>query len=123
MVIYDEFRGQLTDAVHFVLDSNNIYVVKVPLNCTDRLQSMDLSVNRSIKEFLCKKFCIWYAEQVERKLAGNDTSIVDLKMSIVKPIGASWFKSLHAYLQENQTLADNSFRAAGIFDVLRCKKY
>ena len=48
LVIYDEFRGQLTDAVHSVLDSSNIYVVEVPPNCTDRLQPMDLSVNRSI---------------------------------------------------------------------------
>jgi len=29
LVIYDEFKGQLTDAVHSLLDSNHIYVVKV----------------------------------------------------------------------------------------------
>ena len=118
LVIYDEFKGQLTDAVHSLLDANHIYVVKVPPNCTDRLQPMDLAVNRSVKEFLRKKFRVWYSEQVEKKLADNDTSIVDTKMSIMKPIGASWLKSLYIYLKENQALAENGFRAAGIIDVL-----
>ena len=81
LVIYDEFRGQLTDAVHSLLDANHIYVVKVPPNCTDRLQPMDLAVNRSIKEFLRRKFRVWYSEEVERKLTVNDTSIVDTRMS------------------------------------------
>ena len=29
LVIYDEFRGQLTDAVHLLLDANHIYVAKL----------------------------------------------------------------------------------------------
>ena len=56
LVIYDEFKGQLTDAVHSLLDSNHIYVVKVPPNCTGRLQPMDLSANKSAKDFLRKQF-------------------------------------------------------------------
>ena len=79
---------------------------------------MDLTVNRSVKDFLRKKFRVWYSKQVEKKLADNDTSVVDTKMSIMKPIGASWLKSLYTYLQENQTLAENGFRAAGIINVL-----
>ena len=35
LVIYDEFKGKLTDALHAFLDSNHVYVVKVPPNCTD----------------------------------------------------------------------------------------
>ena len=45
LVIHDEFKGQLTDAGHSLLDSNHIYVVKVPPNCTGCLQPMDLTVN------------------------------------------------------------------------------
>jgi len=58
LVIYDEFKEQLMDAVHSLLDANHIYVVKVPPNCTDRLQPMDLTVNRLVKEFLCN-FCVF----------------------------------------------------------------
>ena len=64
-VIYGEFKGQLTDSVHSLLDANHIYVVKIPPNCTDRLQPMDLAINRSAKKFLRKKFHVWYSEQVE----------------------------------------------------------
>ena len=117
MVIYDEFRGQLTDAVHSLLDANHIYVVKVPANCTDHLQPMDLAVNRSIKEFLRRKFRVWYSEEVTRKLAANDTFIVDIKMSNTKPLGASWLKSLYEYLEQNTVLAESGFKAAGIIDL------
>jgi len=39
-------------------------------------------------------------------------------MSVIKPIGASWLKSLFKYLDENQTIAKNDFKAAGIIDAL-----
>jgi len=56
LAIYDKFKGQLTPGIFFVLDANRIFVVKVPPNCTDCLQPMDLSVNKAVKEFLRKKF-------------------------------------------------------------------
>ena len=118
LVIYDEFKSQLTDSVHSLLDTNKIYVVKVPPNCTDRLQPMDMSVNKSVKEFLRTKFCVWYSEQVEQKLAKCDTSLVDTRMSVMKRIGASWLKSLLATLMKIKVIAKNSFKAAAIIDVL-----
>ena len=111
LVIYDEFKSQLTDSVY---DTNRIYVVKVPPNCTDRLQPMDLSA----KEFLRTKFHLWYSEQVQQKLAKCDTSLVDTRMSVMKPIGARWLKSLFTYLEENQMITKNGFKAAGIIDAL-----
>ena len=56
LVIFDEFKGQVTDDVYNMLDSNNIQVVKVLPNCTDRLQPMDLSINKPVKDFLRDKF-------------------------------------------------------------------
>jgi len=91
-------------------------VSQVPPNCTDQLQLIDLSVNKSAKEFLHAKFRVRYSEQVQQKLAKSDSSIVDTRMSVMKPIGASWLKSLS---NENQMIAKNGFKAAGIIDVLR----
>ena len=48
-----------------ILEKNNIYVVNVPANCTDKLQPTDLSVNRSAKEFMRNKFSEWYVESKE----------------------------------------------------------
>jgi len=51
LVIFDEFKGQVIDDVYNMLESNNIQVVKVSSNCTDRLQPMDLSINKPVKDF------------------------------------------------------------------------
>ena len=51
LVIYNNFKGQVTDNVLSLLDENDISIVTLPLNTTDQLQPMDLSVNKSIKEF------------------------------------------------------------------------
>ena len=40
----------------------------IPPNCTDRLQTLDVSVNKSVKEFLRQKFHSWYAESVSTQL-------------------------------------------------------
>ena len=43
LVIFDEFKGQTTDNVLAYLKENNVFYVKVPANCTDRLQPLDVS--------------------------------------------------------------------------------
>ena len=60
LVIFDEFKGQVTDDVFNMLDSNNIQVVKVSPNCIDCLQPMDMSINKPAKDFLRDKFQKWY---------------------------------------------------------------
>ena len=105
----------MTEEVFALLEQNDIHVVKVPANCTDRLQPMDLSVNKTVKEFMCNKFQQWYASQVEKQMdQGMEHAPVNLRMSIMKPLGAWWLVSLHDYLQENNSIVKNGFRAAGI---------
>ena len=51
-MILDEFKGQTTSRVLQLLLSNDLmYPVIVPLNCTDRLQLLDVSVNGAAKQF------------------------------------------------------------------------
>ena len=79
----------MTEEVFSLLEENNIHVVKVPANCTDQLQPMDLSVNKSVKEFMRNKFQQWYASEVEKQLdQGVEHGPVDLRMSVMKPLGA-----------------------------------
>ena len=60
VLIFDNFKGQCTPQLLKFLDTNNISVILVPPNCTDRLQPLDLSVNKAAKEFLRRKFHEWY---------------------------------------------------------------
>ena len=63
LVIYDKFKAQCTDSVIKVLRDNKIHILMVPASCTDRLQPLDVSVNKAVKEFLRSKFQKWYAAQ------------------------------------------------------------
>ena len=98
LIIFDVFKGQQTEDITKLLEENNIRVVSVPANCTDRLQPMDLSVNKSVKEY---KFKDWYSMQVQNQLdEGKEILPVDLRMSAMKPLGARWLVSLYDYLKK-----------------------
>ena len=116
LALFDVFKGQQTEDIADLLEENNIIVVPIPANCTDRLQPMDLSVNKSAKEFMRGKFREWYATQVQKQLdeGASQISPVDLRMSIMKPLGARWLVSLHDYIKEHNSLILNGFKAAGI---------
>ena len=115
LAIFDVFRGQQTEGVLKLLEKNNILVVNVPANCTDRLQPMDLSINKSVKEFMRSKFRDWYSEQVQHQLCeGKEISPVDLKLSTMKPLGARWLVSLYDYITQNNSIVVNGFKAAGL---------
>ena len=71
LVLFDNCKDQCTEEMFKLLDSNNINIVLIPPNCTDRLQPLDVSVNKSVKEFLRQKFHSWYAESVSTQLNGS----------------------------------------------------
>ena len=64
LVIFDKFTGQGTESLLELLEANHIHVVMVSANCTDRLQPLDVIVNKSAKNFLQQQFQKWYAEQI-----------------------------------------------------------
>ena len=59
LAIFNEFNGQTTDTVFSRLKKNHIYYVIVPPNCTDKLQPLDVSVNKPAKAFLRNCFQTW----------------------------------------------------------------
>ena len=119
LVIFDEFKGQVTDDVYNLLDDHNIQIVKVPPNCTDRLQPMDLSINKSVKDYLRDKFQKWYSSEVEKSYhQDKSTTPVDLRMSLMKPLGAGWLVGAYNYIKEKDSLVKNGYKSAGITDIL-----
>ena len=92
LLIFDNFKGQCTEAMLTLLDENHVSVILIPPNCTDVLQPLDVSVNKTAKEFLRKKFHTCYAENVCGQLEGKlPKQQVDLRMSVVKTLGGKWF--------------------------------
>ena len=119
LLLYDNFKGQCTEKLLKLLDANNISVVLIPPHCTDRLQPLDVSVNKAAKEFLRNSFQKWYASivcsQLNRK---TEKKAVDLRLSVMKPHGAKWLVELYEYLRNNPDVIINGFRETGILDCI-----
>ena len=114
LVLFDNFKAQVTPNILTLLDQNNINVVLIPPNCTDRLQPLDVSVNKAVKNQLHTKFLGWYAQQICRQCQeGKEKKPIDLKMSAVKPLSASWIVAAYSYLKNKPEII-KGFKETGI---------
>ena len=111
LILFDNFKAQCTSSLLKTLDNNNVTVVLIPPNCTDRLQPLDISVNKAAKEFMRREFQKWYAQQVCNQLQPNmEMAAIDLRLSVVKPLGAQWLIRLYDYFNENPDIIRNGFQ-------------
>ena len=125
-VIIDNFKGQTTQQVIQRLDDNNILVSWLPPNTTDRLQPMDVSVNKPAKEYLKKQFDEWYSKMVMEQLDGKDMEDlegaeiqpINLRMPIMKEVGAKWLVRMAEYISDNPHLIVNGFVRSGIISAM-----
>ena len=56
LVIFDGFKAQCTKTILAMLKDEHIHIAIIPANCTDRLQPLDISVNKAVKECLRRQF-------------------------------------------------------------------
>ena len=117
VVLFDIFKGHSGGEIESLLLENNIISVIVPSNCTDVLQSMDLSVNKPLKDHLRSKFQSWYSEQVTKQMNDGkqpEDIEVDMKLSVMKPLSARWIISAYDYLIHEGGIVLGGFVEAGI---------
>ena len=121
MLIFDAFKGQVTNKVTKFIEENDCMIVYVPNNMTNQFQPLDLNVNGNAKEFLKKKCKCWYAKQVSDQIdcgSGICDVNVPLKLSIIKPIHAKWLIGLYDHLNNSSDTIIKGFTMAGIKDAL-----
>ena len=100
LAIFNHFKGQLTEKVTQCLEKHNIHSVLVSANCTDRLQLLDLTVNKPAKNFLRLQFQSWYADKVSKQYSEtmeDDVQPVDLSTPRIQCLGAQWLMKLFDY--------------------------
>ena len=120
----DNFREQTTPAINQLLEENNIHVSLLPANTTDKLQRMDLSVNRPAKAFLKRKFEEWYCQQITDQLLDVDDEDdvelqpVDLTLGVLQELGGKWMVEMVEYICKNPQFIVNGFVKAGILAAL-----
>ena len=117
LALFDTFKGQCTDEVYDLLDQNNILYVFIPANCTDKLQPLDLSVNKAAKDFMRSKFQKWYGNIICQQLDDGICEEVDLRLSRMKPLSAKWVIEMAEYFTAHSEIILNGFSAAGILSL------
>ena len=65
LLVWDSFRGHLTDAVSKELEKLHIYSIVIPGGCTPKVQPLDVSLNKPFKGILCKCWVKYIAEHVK----------------------------------------------------------
>ena len=121
LALFDSFRGQTTPAILSLLESHNIIPVQIPANCTDKLQPLDVSINKPVKNEMKKHFQTWYAMEVQKQLKDR-VSVgdvkVDMPLAVMKEKSANWILSTSTALQARPQLAINGFKRSGILSAV-----
>ena len=103
-----------------ILSKLNIVYVTVPANCTDKLQPLNVAVNKPIKDEIRSRFQSWYVdevrEQLQTRLVHDVTEYVSA--SVVKTRSLGWFASSWQSLAARPTVAINGFKKASIYDAV-----
>ena len=110
LLVFDNFKAQITSSILTLLDSHYVNVVLIPANCTHRLLPMDLSVNKAAKDFLHLQFKDWYAHEVGSDLEEGNSSMVDLKLSRIKLFHAQWLVALYHHIKSNPDIVKTCFK-------------
>ena len=118
LIIWDVFKGQMTDKVKNELAWLSIELVPVPANMTHFFQPLDLTVNRAAKNFIKKEFVSYYSGAIQQGLnegkALEDIQ-VDVRLTVIKPLHAQWLVDVYNFFStEGQQITIKGWKKAGI---------
>jgi hypothetical protein len=108
LVIFDCFKGQCQSSILKLLDDNIFYVL-VPAHCTDRLQPLDLSVNKPAKDFMRKKFQEWHSNIMLQQLEDGSNESINMRLTIMKPLVSKWAIEMYDYLPSRPDILTMDF--------------
>ena len=93
---FEKRKEQYLSGIRAEVMKNDIPPSLVPAYCTDKLQPLDLSVNKPFKDEMKTRFQPWYAEEDQKQLTSG-TVISDVKIdtrtSILKPASSEHWTS------------------------------
>ena len=107
--------------------SENGNLRALPANMTHFFQPLDLTVNREAKKFMKDQFTAWYSAQIHTQLDSGvalDDVDVDMRLSVLKPIHATWLVSMFNHLSssEGRISIAKGWKKAGISEVIDGKE-
>ena len=107
-----------------VVQRSNGKMVSVPNNWTNYFQPLDLTVNKSCKDFLRQEAQAWYSQEIVKQMEKGKQAHeikVDVRISIVKPLHAKWIVKFYDYIRSKPELVKNGWKKSGIVERLHEK--
>lgn len=108
--MFDAFSTQSKDIISEALGRKQNFACQNTSKCTDRLQPLDLAVNKPAKDFVHRKFNVWYANLVQKKLGAdkNYSEIkIDINMEVIREVSATWLVGVYDHLCSNPDVIKN----------------
>ena len=123
LVIWDVFKGQMTETVKQKLSSLNIALVAVPANMTHFFQPLDLTVNGSAKKYMRKRFVTYYTAAVKQQMDSGiqlEDIEVDFRLTVLKPLHAQWMVNMFNFFttDKGKEVVAKGWKRSGITSVL-----
>ena len=123
LVIWDVFKGQMTETVKQKLSSLNIALVAVPANMTHFFQPLDLTVNGSAKKYMRKQFVTYYTAAVKQQMDSGiqlEDIEVDFRLTVLKPLHAQWMVNMFNFFttDKGKEVIAKGWKRSGITSVL-----
>ena len=85
LIIWDDFRGQQSQAITDVLDNYHLVTIMMPKNLAHLLQPLDLTTNNSFKNMEKATFRNYFTNTIMKELQKDMTTTkVDLKFSTLQ---------------------------------------
>lgn len=91
------------DLRKFYLKTKNIETVYIPPSTTDKLQPMDLSIQKAVKDKMKQRFQRWYASCISKQLDN----------------GGEWLVETYKDIRSQPEMVIKGFEKAGIAEVCR----
>lgn len=70
---------------------------------------MSVLIKQLTNSFALMQFQAWYAKKVASQLGVKTFTPIDLKLSIVKPVGAKWLINLYDYFKSKPEIITNEW--------------
>lgn len=123
LMIWDVFKGQMTDKVKDKLKELNIELVSVPANMTHFFQPLDLTVNGSAKKFMQNQFSKFYCNAVKAQIDSGkqvDEIDIDFRLTTLKPLHAQWIISLYDHFtsERGSQIIKKGWERSGITEII-----
>uniref|UniRef100_A0A8W8NWD5 Uncharacterized protein n=1 Tax=Magallana gigas TaxID=29159 RepID=A0A8W8NWD5_MAGGI len=89
---------------------------------SDYSHALDVSVQKAVKNHLRKSFEDWHSNQIVAQLKDgedSDVSPVELTMSKLKPLSATWLVQMYQHISNSPDIIRNGFKETGIANTLK----